>query len=50
MDEPSLLAPQDAAAGSESVLLEAVVQKGKGITRGNYIKDMKSEEDVRVLI
>ncbi|KAH6989846.1 hypothetical protein EDB80DRAFT_729131 [Ilyonectria destructans] len=50
VDEPSLLAPQDAAAGSKSVLSEAVVQKGEGVTGGNYAKDMKSEEDARVLV
>ncbi|KAH6883907.1 prion-inhibition and propagation-domain-containing protein, partial [Thelonectria olida] len=49
-DEPSLLALQDAAAGTDSVLSEAVAKKIEGIAGRNYAKDIKTEETVKVRV
>ncbi|CZR66741.1 related to Heterokaryon incompatibility protein s [Phialocephala subalpina] len=49
-DEPSLLALQDVAAGTDSVLSEAVAQKIEGIAVRNYAKDIKNTESARVLV
>ncbi|KAI5456226.1 hypothetical protein BGZ63DRAFT_435766 [Mariannaea sp. PMI_226] len=49
-DEPSLMALQDAAAGTDSVLSEAVTKKTEGITGENHAKDIKSEEMAKVRI
>ncbi|KAM5352993.1 hypothetical protein ACJ41O_005715 [Fusarium nematophilum] len=49
-DEPSLMALQDAAAGADSVLSEAVTEKIEGIAGRNYAKGIKSEEMARVRV
>ncbi|RKK89117.1 Heterokaryon incompatibility protein s [Fusarium oxysporum] len=49
-DEPSLMALQDAAAGNDSVLSEAVTKKIEGIAGRNFTKDIKSEEMARVRV
>lgn len=49
-DEPSLIALQDAAAGTDSVLSEAVTEKIKEIAGRNYAKDIKGEEIARVRV
>ncbi|EMT74562.1 prion-inhibition and propagation-domain-containing protein [Fusarium oxysporum II5] len=49
-DEPSLMALQDAAAGTDSVLSEAVTEKIEGIAGRNYAKDINSEGMARVRI
>ncbi|KAH7124960.1 prion-inhibition and propagation-domain-containing protein [Dactylonectria estremocensis] len=49
-DEPSLMALQDAAVGTDSVLSEAVAEKIEGIAGRNYAKDIKGEEMARVRI
>ncbi|KAH7117416.1 Het-s 218-289-domain-containing protein, partial [Dactylonectria macrodidyma] len=40
----------DAAAGTDSVLSEAVTEKIEGITGRNYVKDIKGEEMARVRV
>ncbi|KAH7117478.1 hypothetical protein EDB81DRAFT_873261 [Dactylonectria macrodidyma] len=49
-DKLSLMALQDAAASTESVLSEAVIEKIEGIAGRNYTKDIKSEEMARVRV
>jgi len=49
-DKPSLLALQEAAGGTDSVLLEAVTQKVEGIVVKNYAKDIRSKETAEVLV
>ncbi|KAH7466716.1 Heterokaryon incompatibility protein s [Fusarium oxysporum f. sp. matthiolae] len=49
-DEPSLLALQGTAAGTDSVLSEAVARKIEGIAVKIYAKDIKSEEMARVRV
>ncbi|KAJ4066663.1 hypothetical protein NW756_010174 [Fusarium oxysporum] len=49
-DEPSLMALQDAAAGTDSVLSEAVTEKIEGIAGRNYAKDINSEGMARVRV
>ncbi|EGU74155.1 hypothetical protein FOQG_19194 [Fusarium oxysporum f. sp. raphani 54005] len=49
-DEPSLLALQGAAAGTDSVLSEAVARKTEWIAVRIYAKDIKSEEMARVRV
>lgn len=49
-DEPSLLALQDAAVGTNSILSEAITRKIEGIAVRNYAKDIKSKEIARVRV
>ncbi|QUC16993.1 uncharacterized protein UV8b_01234 [Ustilaginoidea virens] len=44
VDEPSLKVLQDAAAGTDSVLSEAVTEKIQGIAGRHYVKHIKGEE------
>ncbi|GJN78501.1 hypothetical protein PLIIFM63780_001995 [Purpureocillium lilacinum] len=49
-DEPSLLALQDAASGTDNALSDAAAGKLEGIAGRNYAKDIKTEETARVLL
>lgn len=49
-NEPSLIALQDAAISTDSILFKAVIEKIEGIIERNYIKNIKSKEIVRVQV
>jgi hypothetical protein len=50
VDEPSLLALQDAAVGTDPMLSEAVTRKIEGISGKNYIRDLKGEDTAKVRV
>ncbi|GAO18184.1 hypothetical protein UVI_02037020 [Ustilaginoidea virens] len=50
VDEPSLKVLQDAAAGTDSVLSEAVTEKIQGIAGRHYVKHIKGEERAKVRV
>lgn len=50
VDEASLMALRDAAAGADGALSDAAAQKLEGIAGRNHARDIKTEETARVLL